>query len=209
MKSKKNSNIEKEMMYVLHLLNEDDSVDNNTTENEELEKIAKKTRVFVTNDILDKITTIVGNNNVKPGQLVKLNVKQLEKLFQMLPENTLKQHNVLQTKGGIPIADSPEYILSTIEKTDDLFKLFNDQFSALTRKISLIGAGAGAGITAAGWAAARAYLQKQLKKCGDDTICIEEVKAKIRRLNTIALWSGIGLMRLGSYAATHLYTPSL
>jgi hypothetical protein len=205
---KKNSNIEKEMMHILHLLNEDDSNVDNTTE-EELEKLVGKGRVFVTNDIRDKIVAITGNNDIKLGQLVKLNVKQLEKLFQMLPENTLKQHNMTLVKGGVPIANSPEYILSTIKSTDDLLKLFNDQFSALTRKISLIGAGAGAGITVAGWAAARAHLQKQLKKCGDDLVCIEEVKAKIRRLNTIALWSGLGLMKLGSYAATHFYTPSL
>ena len=65
---------------------------------------------------------------------------------------------------------------------------------------SLIGAGAGAGITAAGWAAARAYLQRQLKNCGDNEKCKRDIRAKIKKLNRIALISGIGLTALGAAA---------
>jgi len=64
---------------------------------------------------------------------------------------------------------------------------------------SLIGAGAGAGITAAGWAAARAYLQRQLNNC-ETKECRDEIKAKISKLNKLALISGIGLTALGAAA---------
>jgi len=64
---------------------------------------------------------------------------------------------------------------------------------------SLIGAGAGAGITAAGWAAARAYLQRQLKNCETEK-CRKDIKAKISKLNKLALISGIGLTALGAAA---------
>jgi len=208
MKSKKNSNIEKEMIYVLHLLNEDDSNDY-----EKLRDMMNKAYVFITNDILDKVTEIVGKNkNIEPGQLVRLNVDQQGKLLQELPN--LKLHPVNLTKDGVTISDSTEYIIySTIKNTNVLLELINNQLSAHSRKIPLIsagiGAGAGVGITVAGWAIVRARLLKQLKKCGDDLVCAEEVKAKIRRLNTIALLSGVGLSRLGSHIATDLYTHSL
>jgi len=65
---------------------------------------------------------------------------------------------------------------------------------------SLIGAGVGAGITAAGWAAARAYLQRQLKNCGDNEKCKKAINAKIKKLNRMALLSGIGLTALGAAA---------
>jgi hypothetical protein len=204
MKDKKNSNTEKEMMYILHLLNEDDSFEENVRIVKE--EIAKKSRVFVTDDIRDKIVAITGNNDIKLGQLVKLNVEQLDILSQELPG--LRIHNIGLTKNGVPIVNSPEYIFSTVRSTDDLRKLLDKQFSNLARKISLIGAGVGAGITAAGWAAARAYLQRQLKKCGDDSACIEKVKAKISELNRMALLGGLGLTSLGSYAAARSYTPS-
>jgi len=64
---------------------------------------------------------------------------------------------------------------------------------------SLIGAGAGAGITAAGWAAARAYLQRQLKNCETEK-CKKDIKAKISKLNKLALLGGIGLTVLGAAA---------
>jgi len=65
---------------------------------------------------------------------------------------------------------------------------------------SLIGAGVGAGITAAGWAAARAYLQRQLRNCGDNEKCKKAINAKIKKLNRMALMGGIGLTALGAAA---------
>ena len=70
---------------------------------------------------------------------------------------------------------------------------------AKAHQSSLIGAGAGAGITAAGWAAARAYLQRQLKNCKTKD-CRDEIRAKISKLNKLALISGIGLTALGAAA---------
>jgi len=202
MKGKKNSNIEKEMIYVLHLLNEDDSNANDTTEEE-----AEKTRVFIDNDVLKKIIESITGKNIKLGQLVKLNANQLNNLTRMF--RGLKRHDIIMPV-EIPIENSPEYhIFSTIKDTDILLKQINKQVSRRIERISSIGSGVGIGITVAGWAIARARLQKQLKKCGNDLICAEEVKAKIRKLNTIALWSGLGLETLGSHVATHFYNPSL
>jgi formiminotetrahydrofolate cyclodeaminase len=240
MKNKK-SNVKKEMLNVLQLLNEGlldnakealENAKNKATETagniqNKVNEVGKNIEqgldnavknisqsldvedpipVYVTDDIYKDVLEITKDTatHVSPHTLVYLKISKTEYLKQQ--HNNLKMifvpFDVAQKLPG-----SPAWVYTTLspdefalEITSKLRKYLNiTKDFAKAHQGSLIGAGVGAGVTAAGWAAARAYLQKQLNDCKDEK-CRKDIKAKISKLNKLALLGGIGLTAIGAVA---------
>jgi len=184
----KRSNVKKEMLNVLQLLNE--GIPDNFGET-------------LTNKVNE------GGKNIenKVNETKKNIENKVEELQRKAEENTKQSDEELEKALEQAKKQAQEYMGKLANQASNEWKKFtrelNPSFSNTIRyfvkdnKGSIIGAGAGAGITAAGWAAARAYLQKQLNDC-ETEVCRKEIKDKISKLNKLALLSGIGLTAIGA-----------
>jgi len=197
------SNVKKETLNLLRFLYEDEAPAGATETNQiPIGSIP----VYVTDDIYDDVVEMTKGTipYVSVHDLVPLNVLQVQDL--MKRHNNLKPVNV-PPEIAKKLQGSPDLVYTTLSQ-DEFTTGFANKFDkylgmmkgfAKAHQGSLIGAGVGAGVTAAGWAAARAYLQRQLKNCETEK-CREDIKAKIKKLNRIALMGGIGLTALGAAA---------